>query len=383
MKIAFIGARGVIGKYSGIETYYEEVGSRLVARGHEVTAYCRSYFTPAVAEHRGIRIRRLPTVRGKHSETIVHSLLCTLDAAFRSYDIVQFHAIGSAPLALLPRFVGKRTIVSVRGLDGQRAKWGRMARAYLSFGEWASARCPSATNVVSRELQKYFAERYGASTTYIPNGIDACEQIPPDEIKSFGLGSRDYVLYVGRLTPEKDCHTLIEAFRRLSTNARLVFVGGATYSDEYVRELRRHESDRILFLGFQSGQVLAELFSNALVYVLPSRIEGLSISLLEAMGYGNCVLTSDIPENRELVEGVGFTFKTGDVSDLARQLGHLLTHPEIAAETGRACRDHARREYGWDRIAEETEAAFKRLIRRSGPGLGQESFDVGAGRRQA
>ena len=362
MKIAFIGARGIVGKYSGIETYYEEVGRRLVALGHDVTVYCRSYFTPPLGEYRGIRIRRFPTLRSKHLETLVHSGLATADALFRNYDLVQFHALGSAPFAVLPRLVGQKTVVSVRGLDGQRAKWGAGAKAYLTICEWASVRCPTSTGVVSRALREYFKHAYNAHTTYIPNGVTLKERRGPEPLAAFGLRGRDYLLYVGRLTPEKDCHLLIEAFSALETPLKLVFVGGATYADAYVTQLKRHAGERILFLGFQTGEALEALFSNPYLYVLPSRIEGLSISLLEAMGWGNCVLTSDIPENRELVDGCGFTFHTGDVADLRRMLAHLIASPEEVARAGRVSRALIEREYDWDRIALSTEAMFRRVL---------------------
>jgi glycosyltransferase involved in cell wall biosynthesis len=362
MKLAFIGARGVVGKYSGIETYYEEVGSRLVSLGHDVTVYCRSYFTPAIPEYRGIRVRRFPTVRSKHLDTLIHSGIATLDALVRDYDIVQFHALGSSPFAVIPRVAGKKTVVSVRGLDGQRAKWGGGARAYLKFCEWASVRCPTSTGVVSKELRDYYRRTYNSDTTYIPNGVTLKARLGPESLRAFGLSGSDYILYVGRLTPEKDCHLLIEAFAALDTPLKLVFVGGASYADEYVAQLKKHESEKIRFLGFQTGEALEALFSNAYFYVLPSRIEGLSISLLEAMGWGNCVLTSDIPENRELVDGLGFTFRTGDVTDLRRMLEYLIASPDAVAHAGRVSRELIEREYDWDTIALRTEAMFKRVL---------------------
>jgi len=255
--------------------------------------------------------------------------------------------------------------VSVRGLDGQRAKWGRGARAYLTFCEWASVRCPNSTGVVSRELCSYFRRAYDAETTYIPNGVTLKDRRGPEALRPFGLGGGDYIVYVGRLTPEKDCHLLIEAFEALDTSLKLVFVGGASYADDYVTGLKRHASDRIRFLGFQTGEPLEALFSNAYLYVLPSRIEGLSISLLEAMGWGNCVLTSDIPENRELVDGCGFTFRVGDVADLRRMLAELIASPDRVALAGRASRTLIEREYDWDRIALRTEAMFEQVLGRN------------------
>jgi len=362
MKIAFIGARGVVGKYSGIETYYEEVGSRLVKLGHEVTVYCRSYFTPKMTHYRGMRIKRFPTVRSKHLETIIHSLISMVDASLRDYDIVQFHALGSSPLSVIPRFFGKKTVVSVRGLDGLRAKWGNLARHYLALCEWASVHCPSTTIVVSQQLSKYFLDRHKAVTTYIPNAVNLQTYFSPEKILNFGLKRNNYILYVGRLTPEKDCHLLIKAFTELDTNLKLVFVGGSTYADNYVTQLKTHHSERILFLGFQTGRLLNELFSNAYLFVLPSRIEGLSVALLEAMGHGNCVLTSDIPENLELVKTTGFTFRTGNVEDLRCMLKHLIAHPELVENSGPASKRLIERNYTWDVVALKTSQLYERLL---------------------
>ena len=362
MKIAFIGTRGVDGKYSGIETYCEEVGSRLVKRGHEVTVYCRSYFTPKIRTYEGMHIKRFPTIRTKHLETIVHSALCTLDAVFRNYDIVQFHALGSSPFAVIPRMLGTKTVVSVQGLDGRRAKWNAFAKQYLAACEWTSMHCPSATIVVSRYLQDYYAHRFRLGTTYIPNGVTVKTPAPAKQIATFGLAPNNYILYVGRLSPEKGCHDLIEAYQGMDTQLKLVFVGGATYADDYVNTLTRHASDRILFLGYQSGTVLEELFSNAYLFTLPSRIEGLSISLLEAMSYGNCVLTSDIPENLELVSEHGFTFRVNDVLHLRQMLGYLLQYRELVESSGKSNRTYIEQKYTWDMITERTERLFASLL---------------------
>ena len=362
MKIAFIGARGVVGKYSGIETYYEEVGSRLVQLGHEVTVYCRSYFTPQLESYRGMRIKRFPTIRTKHLETIVHSFLSTLDAIFRNYDIVQFHALGSSPLSVVPRIARTKTVVSVRGLDGERTKWHPLAKCYLKACEWASVHCPSATSVVSRQLADYYAHCYQVSTAYIPNGVTLNPSIAPNRITKFGLGCKEYILYVGRLTPEKGCHYLIDAFKELDVDLKLVFVGGSTYASDYVERLKKDADSRVLFLGFQTGEILEELFSNSYLYVLPSTIEGLSISLLEAMAYGNCVLISDIPENLEAVSGHGFNFRSTDVEDLRKKLQYLIKHPEIAEESGKCSRLYIKENHTWDLISIRTETFFKGLL---------------------
>ncbi|MBV8202746.1 MAG: glycosyltransferase family 4 protein, partial [Acidobacteria bacterium] len=203
LSVAFVGGRGVVGTYSGIETYYEEVGERLARRGHLVTAYCRNYFTPDVAEHRGIRVRRLPCLRTKHLETLTHSLLATLVCLGRDYDVVQYHAVGSAPLAVVPRLFGKATVVSVRGLDWQRGKWGAFARGALKLGEWASVRFPTATVVESQELQRHCADHHGRATLCIPNAVVPAPRRPADRIRRFGLERDGFLLFAGRLSPEK------------------------------------------------------------------------------------------------------------------------------------------------------------------------------------
>ena len=316
LKIAFIGARGVGGTYSGIETYYEEVGSRLAERGHEVTAYCRSYFTPDTETYRGIRVRRLPSLRSKHLETLSHSVLSTLDSLFRDYDIVQFHALGSAPLSILPRIFGKKTVVSVRGLDWQREKWGRVARWVLQAGEWASVRLPSSTIVVSETLRNHYKDRHGRETEVIPNAVIPAEPRPVDKIAEFGLEKDQFLLFVGRISPEKGVHTLLEALEPLPRTKKLVLAGGSSYSDSYIESVKKRAWEEVLFLGKVDHETIQELLSNCYAFVLPSTIEGLSIALLEALSFGTCILTTSIPENLEVVGEAALVFPPNDVRGL-------------------------------------------------------------------
>jgi glycosyltransferase involved in cell wall biosynthesis/peptidoglycan/xylan/chitin deacetylase (PgdA/CDA1 family) len=367
IRIAFIGGRGVGSAYSGIERYYEEIGSRLVARGHTVVAYSRAHFTPDVATYRGVQVRRMPTLKLKHLETLVHSVLATLDVTFRPVDLVQYHALGSSPLAWVPRLAGKRTIVSVRGLDWQRAKWGAIARWYLKFCETTSVFCPNATAVVSRTLERHYALRHGARVRYIPNGVERRETCPPDAIRTFGLGERDYFLYAGRLSPEKGLECLIEAHQRAGGATRLAIAGGSSYSDRYIEQLRGLAGERVVFTGFQTGRSLQELYSNALAFVLPSHMEGLSVALLEALSYGLPVIASDIPENRELVDACGgYVFPTDDVAALARILARVAADPVAARRLGDACRERVRARFDWDWVAECTERFYLEVLDRSG-----------------
>jgi len=358
VRVAFIGGRGVVSKYSGIESYYEQVGRELVRLGHEVTVYCRTYFTPPIKTHNGMRVLRLPTIRSKHLETFVHTLLSTVQAMTSDCDVVHYHCLGPALFSFFPRLVGKKTVVTVQGLDGERRKWGRIAAQVLRWGEAAAGSLPNATMVVSRTLQHYYRQKYGHETLYIPNGAALTPRRVPRQLIEWDLTADNYVLFLGRFSREKNCHLLIDAFENLHTGMKLVLAGGSSHSDSYVKSLRRHESDRVRFLPWVSGSDLEELVGNAALFVLPSDLEGLSLALLDAMAAGVCVLTSDIPENNEVVEGVGFTFRRGDEGDLQRMLDLLVHNPELRRQAAARGRERIQRQYRWPEIALAIEKAY-------------------------
>jgi len=358
LRVAFLGGRGVVSKYSGIESYYEEVGKRLAQMGHEVTVYCRTYFTPRLTEYNGMRLVRLPTIRSKHLETVVHTLLSTAHALTRRYDIVHYHALGPALFSFVPRFLGSRTAVTVQGLDWQRKKWGRMASAVLRLGERASVKFPSATMVVSQALQQRYREIHGMEAFYVPNGGVLREWREPRRILEWGIAPANYILFLGRFSPEKGCHLLVNAFEQLETDAQLVMAGASSYCDEYSRELREHAGENIRMLDWVSGETLDELLTNAMLFVLPSDLEGLSLALLDAMGAGLCVVTSDVPENREVVDGAGFTFQRGSAADLADRLRFLIANPAMREAAGKAAKKRIREQYQWQKIADDIEKAY-------------------------
>jgi glycosyltransferase involved in cell wall biosynthesis len=358
LRVAFIGGRGVIGKYSGIETYYEEVGSRLAEMGHEITAYCRSYFTKPARTYRGIKILRLPTIRSKHLETLLHTFLSTLHVVTQQCDVVHYHALGPALFSFIPRLAGKQTVVTVQGLDWQRKKWGRFASMVLRWGERAAAFFPCRTIVVTSTLRDYYRERYGVEAACVPNGGLLRERRLPDKVFDWGLEPKNYILFLGRFSPEKGCHLLVDAYERLDTTAKLVMAGTSSYCERYRREIENHASDRIKILDAVAGSDLEELLTNAMLFVLPSDLEGLSLALLDAMGAGLCVLTSDVPENREVVDGVGFTFRRGDVNDLAERLRFLIANPAVRESAGKTARRRVVEQYHWAKVARETERVY-------------------------
>ena len=365
MRVAFIGGRGVISKYSGIETYYEEVGRRLAANGDDVTVYCRNYFTPAIARHNNMRLVRLPTISSKHLETVIHTFLSTLHVCFSRCDVVHYHCLGPALFSFLPRLFGKKAVVTVQGLDWKRKKWGRIASAVLRWGEKASAGFPDATVVVSQELQQHYRLTHLVETAYIPNGAMLRTRTAGVCLQKWGLEPDKYILFMGRFSPEKNCHLLIEAFKRIETDVKLVLAGGSSHSDDYMAALHCHESDRIRFVDWVAGEALNDLLTNATLFVLPSDLEGLSLALLEAMGAGLCTLASDIPENREVIGDAGFTFAPGDVKDLKRMLRLLIGAPEIRGITGLRARERVRELYQWDRVTTEIRGIYLQLMNAS------------------
>jgi glycosyltransferase involved in cell wall biosynthesis len=364
LRVAFIGGRGVVSKYSGIETYYEEIGKRLTGMGHDVTAYCRTYFTPPGKEHNGMQVVRLPTIRSKHLETLVHTFLSTLHVLMKPCDVVHYHALGPALFSFIPRLAGKKTAVTVQGLDWQRKKWGRIASAVLRLGERAAVSLPTRTMVVSQELQRHYREVHGVETCYLPNGGVVRERRLPAKIFDWGLEPGRYILFLGRFSPEKGCHLLVEAYERLETDIKLVMAGASSYCNDYSRKLQTHASDRIKMLDWVSGEALDELLTNAMLFVLPSDLEGLSLALLDAMGAGLCVLSSDVAENREAVDDAGFTFKRGDVADLADRLRFLIANPAVRETAGQAAKRRVREHYRWPQIAAEVERVYFEMMGR-------------------
>lgn len=358
-----IGQKGV--PYpAGIENFTEQVGWRLAQRGHSVTVYVRPYVEVGES-YRGMTIRRLPSINTKHLDAISHTLVASLDALVRGFDVVHYHAIGPSVLSFVPRLRRTPTVAQLHGLDWQRAKWSRIASLFLQAGEIASVYFPNRTVVVSRALQRYVAQTYHRDAAYVPTGVESFEHVEPDEIRRWGLREGGYLLFLSRLVPEKGCHYLIDAYRRLGTEMPLVIAGSGTHTDSYESSLRAAAGPKIIFTGTVRGRVLQELFANAYAYVLPSDIEGLPQTLLEALGHGRCVLASDIEPNVEALGDCGLTFRASNVDDLHGKLRYLLDHPErVAAEHDKA-RRRAREHYGWEAVVDRLEAVYESCLPRT------------------
>src|SRR5215211_1900765 len=372
LRIAMIGARGVPATFGGIERHFEELGARLVARGHEVTVFCRSNYSPAdLGHHRGMRLASLPTVGTKHLDAIVHSGVSTLGAMATAYDIFHYHAIGPGMLAVLPRYLSRaKVVLTVHGRDDERAKWGRGAKAVLGTAGWLSARVPDATIVVGRHLERYYHEAHGRRTVYVPNGVQAAMPRPANgALARLGLTPGRYLLFVGRLVPEKAPDLLLRTFRRLPGDHRLVLAGDTSFTDRFTGDLRRLAAadPRVVLPGYVYGAELQELYSNAAAFVLPSLLEGLPLTLLEAVSYGLPVVASSIPPHLEVLGEAGpghRLHRPGDGDQLLDALGQVLADPGVERAGAAQLRDQVLRSYCWDDAAERTEAVYRAVLQR-------------------
>lgn len=365
-----IGSRGFPGQGGGVERVLESVTPRLVGSGRaSVRVYCAEYVDYEGDDYHGVQLQRLPSLRTKYGDTFTRSLLATLRETRGGADVVHFHSIGSAPLALIPRVFGRRVVVTVHALDWQRSKWNVVGRTFLRFGEWAAMRFPHETIVVSEELKAELEARHGRKTTFITNGAEPRQAVAPSIItERWGLSADEYVLFLGRLVPEKGAHTLIDAFRLLDDHPdlKLVIAGPAWYEGSYNDELRTRASDdpRIIFTGEVDEPPLRELYANCRAFVLPSEIEGMSLALLDGLAFGCAVITSDIPENANLVADAALTFRTGDAHSLADQIRRVVDEDPLAIDLRARAAARAADAFDWDRIAEQWLDVYERVAAR-------------------
>jgi len=363
MKIAIIGHKHIPSNEGGIEKGVEMHAVRMAARGHTVLAYnrgSRNVFKKergagVLRNYRGVRIVTVPTTEGKACVPI-YSFLATLHAAFSRCDVVSYRASGPCAMIPLAKLLGLRCVASLHGIDSQRDKWKGFARRYLEFGERMAAKKADVCLVLSQNAKEYIKARYGTDAVRFANGVTEPRKLEPKQItERFGLEKGEYVLSLGRLVPEKGLHYLIEAFRRCNTEKKLVIAGGAESKSSYPAELKALAAGdrRILFTGCLEGSILGELYSNAYLFALPSNLEGMSNSLLEAMSYGCCCLVSDIPENTEVVGDHAVCFRKGDVDDLCAKLQVLLCDPARVQAYQNAAAPFILERYNWDRVVDQ------------------------------
>jgi glycosyltransferase involved in cell wall biosynthesis len=370
LRIALLGTRGVPTIYGGFERCAEQLGLRLVERGHSVTVYCRRHFVdPRLHEYKGMKLVSAPTVRNKYLDTLVHTFSGSIHALFQPYDVCLYFIAGNSLVSWIPRLAGKPTVLNVDGLDWKREKWPRPAKLYIQLAERLATSLPTVALTDSRVVQKFYKEKYNARIRYITYGSEVEPLGPGPELQKWGLEARKYILFVGRIVPENHVHHLIEAYRDLADNAgmKLVIMGDASYADDYVKKVHSLATPDTVFTGYVGGDGYRELVSNAYLFVETSSASGTHPALLEAMSLGNCVVAQDTAENIETMGGAGLTYSGERAgSGLRVTLQELIHNCTLVQEYRDRAHDHVQAHYSWDAVTEEYLALFYKILAKRG-----------------
>lgn len=366
MKIAMIGHKRIPSREGGVEIVVEELSTRLVQNGHKVVVYNRKgknvqdknadKDNKKLKEYKGIKIITIPTINKKGIDALLYSFFASIAVLFKKYDVIHYHAEGSCAMLWIPKLFKKKIVVTIHGLDWQRSKWGGFATKYIKFGEKMAAKYADKIIVLSKGVQKYFKDTYNRDTTFIPNGVNKPIIREPNIIKEkYNLEKDEYILFLARIVPEKGLHYLIEAFKQIDTNKKLVIAGGASHTNNYLEEIKKlaKQDNRIIMTGFIQGEELEELFSNCFLYCLPSDIEGMPLSLLEAMSYGCNCLISNIEESVQVTEEYATVFKKSDTQDLREKLEEIVKNKNVKYSK-KEIYDYILKKYNWDRVVETT-----------------------------
>jgi glycosyltransferase involved in cell wall biosynthesis len=378
LRIAMVGQKSIPARFGGIETHVEQLSTRLAARGHRVWVYCRSRFRPVKEDlspasgfvrdsggltYKDVRLLYRPSINTKHLDAASHAFLCALEAALRwEFDIVHFHGNGPSAFVPLSRFGGRATVTTVHALDWRQVKWGKWAKRAILKGEDTGIRSSDNVIAVSRVIADYVEKRYGIRAHRIPNGATMLPPRPPNAIRGWGLEGNDYILTVGRIIPDKGLHQLIEAYAGITSTTRLVIVGSESPRTSYSRRLKEMADPRVIFTGDLYGEVLEEMYSNCRLYVLASEVEGLPITVCEAMAFGRCVVLSDIPENVEVGGDVATYFSAGSVQSLREALAGLVDREAEIAARGEMGRRRVEEHFNWDRLVEALEECYYETV---------------------
>ena len=362
MRIAILGTRGIPASYGGFETFAEHLSTRLAARGHEVTVYCRAhYVSPRQLQYHGVRLKVLPTIRHKYFDTVVHTFLSAIHAASKRYDAALICNCANAPFSPILRLAGTPVAINVDGLEHKRKKWGWLARRYYRFAEYLSTLLPNEMVTDAQVIQDYYLARHNAPSTMIAYGSEVERRPNRDAVRKWRVEPNRYVLYVSRLEPENNAHLVIEAFKKVRTAYRLLIVGDAPYAEQYIDSLKASArgDKRIVFTGFVFGQDYRALQQNAYCYVHATEVGGTHPALLEAMGYGNCVLTLATPENMEVVGDAGVPYI--DEFDLAEKLKRILRDGSLVQAYRNRAQQRIQKHYDWETVVDQYEQLFARM----------------------
>ncbi len=363
MKIAIMGTRGIPANYGGFETFAEKLSIGLVEKGHEVTVYCRT--SNAVYDsqfYKGVKLIVLPTIRHKYWETVAHTLLSVLHSIFNRYNVVLICNSVNSLFSFVPRLVGQKVALNVDGLEWQRAKWNYIGKLAYKVSEILATLLPNHIVTDCLAIKNYYFKKFKKDSTFIPYGATTQKVTSTEVLKNYDLKSRRYILYVSRLEPENNAHLVVRAFEKTKTRLNLVVVGDAPYNKEYIEELKKTKDKRIIFTGYIFGSGYAELQSHSYFYVQATEVGGTHPALLEGMGFGNCVLATDVPEHREVLGDAGIYFKK-DENDLAQKMQYLLDHPNVIGNYSERALKRIEKFYSWDSIIHSYEKLFKKLYK--------------------
>ena len=366
MKIAILGTRGIPANYGGFETFAEELSTRLVKRGHQVTVYGRTnnirYRQPT---YRGVRLVLLPTIPHKYFDTVAHTFLSVVHVLFQDAEVVLICNAANSLFSFLPRLAGKKTAVNVDGLERQRSKWNALGRGWYRISEWLSTFLPNAIVADARVIRDYYRERYGKESFFIPYGAETSRSESRAALDRLGLEPDGYFLYVSRLEPENNALLVVKAFEKVATDKRLVIVGDAPYARDYIAELKSTSDRRILFPGAIYGEGYRELLSHAFAYIQATEVGGTHPALIEAMGCGRCVLYLNTPENREVAGEAGIAFEKSP-EQLAIKMILIVNNEALRCLHGNYGLARVKERYQWDAVTAQYEQLFERLLNRAG-----------------
>jgi len=363
LKIAILGTRGIPANYGGFETFAEECGAGLAARGHEVVVYGRSHYIPrGLRSHRDVRLVVLPTLRWKYADTLVHTFLSVLHALFQHFDVILICNAANSVYAWLPRLFGIPVAVNVDGVERRRQKWNAAGKSYYWLAEHFSLWFPNVIVTDARVIENYYLERYGAASVFIPYGAVTENRGGRGTLDLLGLKPREYFLYVSRLEPENNAHLVVQAYKQVRTKKPLVVVGDAPYAADYIRRLKQTRDPRILFPGAIYGTGYRELLSHAFCYIHATEVGGTHPALIEAMGQGNLVIANGTPENSEVVGNTGILYKKNDIGDLARALQDIENNAQAYEPLRFAARARIEENYSWSSVVTQYERLFAGLV---------------------
>ena len=372
MKIAMIGHKRIPSREGGVEIVVEELATRLAKKGYQVDVYNRrgknvqdknaDKDKKKLKAYKGVKIITIPTINKKGIDALIYSFLASIRALFGKYDVLHYHAEGSCAMLWIPHLFKKKIVVTIHGLDWQRSKWGGFATKYIKFGEKLATKYADKIIVLSKGVQKYFKDTYNRDTVFIPNGVNKPTIREANIIKQkYGVVKDNYILFLARIVPEKGLHYLIEAFKQIDTDKKLVIAGGASHTNDYLEKIKKmaSEDNRIIMTGFVQGQELEELYSNCYLYCLPSDVEGMPLSLLEAMSYGCNCLVSDIEENVQICEDYADTFKNGNIDNLKEKLEICLNKKTDERKDDKEVSDYVLNKYDWNDVTKKTKILYE------------------------